>query len=42
MTAPTSSSLSFTDFTVEAWIYPTAFNNLAGIIAKRDFQLMTN
>ena len=37
----TTTSLSFTNFTVEAWIYPTTFNNWAGIVSKGAFQLMT-
>ena len=37
----TTPSLNFTNFTVEAWIYPTTFNNWAGIISKGAFQLMT-
>jgi|GEM_PF-1642630 gliding motility-associated-like protein len=41
LTKATTSSLGLTNFTVEAWIYPTAFNNYAGIVAKQDFQLMT-
>ena len=41
LTKATTSSLGLTNFTVEAWIYPTAFNNYAGIIAKQDFQLLT-
>ena len=41
LTKATTSSLGLTNFTVEAWIYPTSFNNYAGIIAKQDFQLMT-
>jgi len=37
----TTPSLNFTNFTVEAWINPTTFNNWAGIISKGAFQLMT-
>jgi gliding motility-associated-like protein len=41
LTKTAGSSINLTNFTVEAWIYPTAWNNLAGIVSKRDFQLMT-
>ncbi len=37
----TTTSLNFTNFTVEAWINPTSFNNWAGIVSKGAFQLMT-
>ncbi len=41
LTRETTTSLGLTNFTVEAWIYPTTFKNWAGIVSKQDFQLMT-
>jgi gliding motility-associated-like protein len=37
----TNTSLSLSNFSVEAWIYPTAFNYGGGIISKGDFVLRT-
>ena len=42
LTKAASASINLINYTVEAWIYPTAWNYLAGIICKRDFQFMTN
>ena len=42
LTKSAGASINLTNWTVEAWIYPTAWNYLAGIISKRDFQFMTN
>ncbi|WMW77971.1 LamG-like jellyroll fold domain-containing protein [Flavobacterium sp. 20NA77.7] len=42
LTKAAGTSINLTNWTVEAWIYPTAWNYLAGIVSKRDFQFMTN
>ena len=42
LTKAASASINLTNWTVEAWIYPTAWNNLAGIVSKRDFQFTTS
>jgi gliding motility-associated-like protein len=42
LTKAAGASINLSNWTVEAWIYPTAWNSLAGIISKRDFQFMTN
>jgi gliding motility-associated-like protein len=42
LTKAASASINLNDWTVEAWIYPTAFNTLGGIVSKRDFQFATN
>ena len=42
LTKAAGASINLSNWTVEAWIYPTAWNYLAGIISKRDFQFMTN
>ncbi len=41
LTKTTNTSLNLSNFSVEAWIYPTAFNYGGGIIAKGDFVLRT-
>ena len=42
LTKVANASINLTDWTVEAWIYPTAWNTLGGIVSKRDFQFTTN